>query len=266
MEINKKIGNLFKESRKKENYSLEDVQYLLKKECGIDLDVSNISRYENGAIKNMNPKYVRSFCKIYKLDFVKIFKELDFLIESDFKDEKIKNNKKDNIIEQLKDPIKMMSVPVYSSVAAGLGFIPDAEPIEHILIPELSGDCIGARVSGDSMEPTFYNGDIVIFKKDIEVGLGEIGIFQNKNTGEALVKRLKKKNGVYVLESDNHIFPDIEIKSNEIVCCGKVVNVVKKDLKKRSNPLIEKIESLDPKQQEIIEMMINGLLEKKWKL
>lgn len=171
--------------------------------------------------------------------------------------------KKDNIIDQLKDPIKMMSVPVYSSVAAGLGFIPDAEPIEHILIPELSGDCIGARVSGDSMEPTFYNGDIVIFKKDIEVGLGEIGIFQNKNTGEALVKRLKKKNGVYVLESDNHIFPDIEIKSNEIVCCGKVVNVVKKDLKKRSNPLIEKIESLDPKQQEIIEMMINGLLEKK---
>lgn len=168
--------------------------------------------------------------------------------------------KKDNIIDQLKDPIKMMSVPVYSSVAAGLGFIPDAEPIEHILIPELSGDCIGARVSGDSMEPTFYNGDIVIFKKDIEVGLGEIGIFQNKNTGEALVKRLKKKNGVYVLESDNHIFPDIEIKSNEIVCCGKVVNVVKKDLKKRVNPLQDLLDDIPADKLALAEKLLKTLI------
>ncbi|MHA4987009.1 helix-turn-helix domain-containing protein [Cetobacterium somerae] len=89
MDKNKEIGKLFKEARKKENYSLEDVQYLLKNECGLDLDVSNISRYENGTVKNMNPKYIRAFCKIYKLDFVKIFKELDFLDENDFKDEKV---------------------------------------------------------------------------------------------------------------------------------------------------------------------------------
>lgn len=88
MEKNKEIGNLFKEARKKENYSLEDVQYLLKNECGIDLDISNISRYEKGTVKNMNPKYIRAFCKIYKLDFVKIFKELDFLDENDFENEK----------------------------------------------------------------------------------------------------------------------------------------------------------------------------------
>ncbi|MGL5049218.1 MAG: S24 family peptidase, partial [Fusobacteriaceae bacterium] len=113
------------------------------------------------------------------------------------------------------------------------------------------------------MEQTFYDGDIVILKKEVEVGIGEIGVFQNRNTGEALVKRLKKKNGVYILESDNHLFRDIEIKTDEIVCCGKVISVVKKDLKKRINPLIEKIEMLDPKQQEILEMMINGLLDKK---
>ncbi|MGL6169144.1 MAG: S24 family peptidase, partial [Fusobacteriaceae bacterium] len=124
-------------------------------------------------------------------------------------------------------------------------------------------ECIGAKVSGDSMEQTFYDGDIVILKKEVEVGIGEIGVFQNRNTGEALVKRLKKKNGVYILESDNHLFRDIEIKTDEIVCCGKVISVVKKDLKKRINPLIEKIEMLDPKQQEILEMMINGLLDKK---
>ena len=170
--------------------------------------------------------------------------------------------KKDYIVEQLKEPIKMITIPVYSSVAAEMGYIPDVEPIDFITIPETSGECIGIRVQGDSMEPTFYNNDIVVLKKDIEVNLGEIGVFLNKLSGEALVKRLKKKNGIFVLESDNHIFKDIEINSDEIYCCGKVINIVKKDLKKRTNPLIEKIESLDPKQQEVLEMMINGLLDK----
>lgn len=169
----------------------------------------------------------------------------------------------DEIVAQIKDPIKMMSIPVFESVAAGVGYIPGAEPIDYIMIPETSGECVAIKVNGDSMEPTFFSGDLVVLKKEIEVGLGEIGVFLNKSTGEAVVKRLKKKNGVYVLESDNHIFKDIEIKTSEIVCCGKVVNVVKKDLRKKANPLLEKIESLDPKQQEIIEMMINGLLSKK---
>lgn len=254
-EMKVKIGNKIKKRREELGYSTN----LMELKTGINK--ADLSRIENGKKNKINPIYLKEISKALKMNQVELFTMAGFIDEEHIKKEF--NKAANNILEQLKDPIKMMSIPVYSSVAAGLGFIPDSEPIEYILIPELSGECIGAKVSGDSMEPTFYNGDIVIFKKDIEVGLGEIGIFQNKNTGEALVKRLKKKNGVYVLESDNHIFPDIEIKSNEIVCCGKVVNVVKKDLKKRSNPLIEKIESLDPKQQEIIEMMINGLLEKK---
>lgn len=170
--------------------------------------------------------------------------------------------KKDYVTEQLKDPIKMKIIPVYSSVAAGMGYIPDAGPINFITIPETSGDCVAIRVQGDSMEPTFYNNDIIVLKKDIEVNLDEIGVFLNKVSGESIVKRLKKKNGIYVLESDNHIFKDIEINSDEIYCCGKVINVVKKDLKKRINPLAERIELLNQKQQEILEMMIDGLLDK----
>lgn len=171
--------------------------------------------------------------------------------------------KKDYILEQIKDPIKMMTIPVYESVAAGVGVIPDAQPIDYISIPEMTGECVAIKVKGDSMEPTFDEGDLIVLKKEIEVFVGEIGVFLNKSTGDAVVKRLKKKNGTYLLESDNHIFKDIEFKTDEIVCCGKVVNVVKNNLKNRSNPLLEKLESLDPSQQKIIEMMINGLLEKK---
>ncbi|MGL5051425.1 MAG: helix-turn-helix domain-containing protein, partial [Fusobacteriaceae bacterium] len=60
-----------------------------------------------------------------------------------------KDAKSRNMVEHLNDPIKMMSVPVFSSVAAGLGFIPDCEPMDYINVPETSGECIGAKVSGD---------------------------------------------------------------------------------------------------------------------
>lgn len=83
MEKNKLVGNIFKTKRIEEKYSLEDVQYLLKKECNIELDISNISRYEKGTVKNMNPKYIRGLCKIYKLDYIQIFKELEFLEAND---------------------------------------------------------------------------------------------------------------------------------------------------------------------------------------
>lgn len=168
--------------------------------------------------------------------------------------------KKYNIVEQLKDPIKMMVIPVYSSVAAGMGYIPDAEPVDFITIPETSGECVGIKVQGDSMEPTFYTNDIVVLKKDVEVGLGEIGVFINKSSGESLVKRLKKKNGIFVLESDNHIFRDIEIKSDEICCCGKVINVVKKDLKKRVNPLQELLDDIPADKLALAEKLLKTLI------
>lgn len=171
-----------------------------------------------------------------------------------------RETKKDYIVEQLKEPIKMMVIPVYSSVAAGMGYIPDAEPVDFITIPETSGECIGIKVQGDSMEPTFYNGDIVVLKKEHEVELSEIGVFINKSTGESLVKRLKKKNGVFVLESDNHIFRDIEIKSDEICCCGKVVNVVKKDLRKRVNPLQELIDDIPADKIALAEKLLKTLI------
>lgn len=164
------------------------------------------------------------------------------------------------IKKQLKDPIKMITIPVYESVAAGMGYIPEATPIDYISIPEISGECIAIKVIGDSMEPTFYSNDLVVLKKDIEVLVGEIGVFLNKSTGEAVVKRLKKKNGVYVLESDNHIFKDMEIKTDEMVCCGKVINVIKKDLRKKINPLQQLLDEIPGDKLELAEKLLKTLI------
>lgn len=235
---------------------------MLREKKGLSMEqLAEKAKVSKGIIGEIERDKTRSTVKT--LNKIADALELTISEKNDLDNAFLQKNTSDINVLSIGDPIKMMVIPVFSSVAAGMGYIPDAEPIDFISIPEVSGECIGIRVDGDSMEPTFYNNDIVVIKKDIEVGLGEIGVFLNKHSGESLVKRLKKRNGVFILESDNHIFKDIEIKSDEICCCGKVINVVKKDLKKRVNPLIEKIEMLDPKQQEILEMMINGLIDKK---
>ncbi|MGL5745415.1 MAG: LexA family transcriptional regulator [Cetobacterium sp.] len=251
------LGKLLKNLRNKKGYSLVKLQEISGVTQGY---ISDIENERKGVVPKkdkledilnaLNPTEEE------KEEIVKLYSELILTDEM----LKIVARTNTDFLERLNDPVKMMTIPVFSSVAAGLGFIPDSEPVEYITIPELAGDCIGARVSGDSMETTFYDGDIVVLKKEIEVNVGEIGVFQNRNTGEALVKRLKKKNGVYVLESDNHIFKDIEIKTDEIVCCGKVVNVVKKDLKKRCNPLLELLDDIPADKIELAEKLLKTLI------
>ena len=160
---------------------------------------------------------------------------------------------------------KLKTIPVYSSVSAGLGRVPDAEPIDFISIPETTGDVVAVKVTGNSMEPTFSDGDIVVIKKDVEINVGEVGVFfLNEYDGEGVVKRLKYKNGVYVLESDNPSYEDKEIGSDVIISCGKVVNIIKTDLsKKRVDPLTEKLEKLDQNQRAMLESMLDGLIGRK---
>lgn len=82
-EKNKEIGKILKENRKKLGYSLEDVKILLKKDFNIDLDTSNISRYENGTVKNMNAAFLRALCKVNKVDYISIFKDLGYVDPED---------------------------------------------------------------------------------------------------------------------------------------------------------------------------------------
>lgn len=244
------LGSLLKRRREELGYSTNYI------EIQTGINKADLSRIENGKKKKINPIYLKELSNILKLNQIELFNIAGFI------DDKYLIKNDDFIIKQLKDPINMITIPVYSSVAAGMGYVPESEPIDFISIPETSGESVGIKVKGDSMEPTFYNGDIVVLKKDVEVNLGEVGVFIDKSTGESFVKRLKRKNGVYLLESDNHIFADKEINTDEIVCCGKVINVVKRDLRKKIDPLYEMLDKLEPSQRNIIEMMIKGLLEK----
>ena len=112
-------------------------------------------------------------------------------------------------------------VPYYGEVAsAGTGqFVFDDIPPELIEIENCMENMhvnFAIGVNGDSMEPTYSDGDTLLVEKQNSINVGEIGIFMID--GEAFVKEL----GNGVLISHNKDYEDKKINENTI-CLGKVI-------------------------------------------
>ena len=244
------FATYFSNFLEKNNYKLDYVAQEM------DSAKSTMSHYKNGE-RIPQDDFVERFIKVFHFSEV----EGNFirnLVNRDKTPELIKKQ-----LDKLELQVKMRTIPVYASVSAGLGRMPESEPVDFISIPDISGDVVAVKVSGDSMEPTFSEGDIVVIKKDVEINIGEVGVFfLDEYSGDGVVKRLKYKNGKHVLESDNHSYDDIEIESTKIITCGKVVNIVKSDLsKKTADPLMEKLDKLDANQRAMLESMLDGLIK-----
>ncbi len=113
-------------------------------------------------------------------------------------------------------------VPYYGHVAsAGTGqYVFDDIPPEMIEIENEMDNMhvdFAIGVNGDSMKPTYHDGDTLLIKKQSEICVGEIGIFMIN--GEAFVKEL----GDGVLISHNKKYKDIHI-NDSVICLGKVIS------------------------------------------
>ena len=88
-------------------------------------------------------------------------------------------------------PFRLISY-YYKNASAGTGkLIIDNVPEDDIEIPDIPeyrNVSYAIGVNGDSMEPTYQDGDILLVEATQEIRIGEIGIFQIN--GEAYVKKL----------------------------------------------------------------------------
>ena len=83
-------------------------------------------------------------------------------------------NKTSRIIQFVEMPVSNLSV------SAGTGAFLDEGSFEMVSFPVSSvpdGADFGVRVSGDSMEPVYHDGQIVWVKQCDRVNIGEVGIF-----------------------------------------------------------------------------------------
>ena len=120
-----------------------------------------------------------------------------------------------------------MTVLLYDlPVSAGPGVYLDDSIAEEISIPsneKTSSTDFALRISGNSMEPKYHDGDIVIVEDTDSVEIGELGIFVLDGNGYF------KKFGGDRLISLNEEYGDILLRDYaEAVCCGRVIGKLKR--------------------------------------
>ena len=92
--------------------------------------------------------------------------------------------------------------------------------IDESILPE--DTTFGVRISGDSMEPEFHDGQIAWVLQQESVANGEIGIFALN--GEAYIKKLQNdKEGIFLI-SLNEKYAPIKVSENDrLDIFGKVL-------------------------------------------
>ena len=124
--------------------------------------------------------------------------------------------------------LRRRSIGLYDMpVSAGIGeFLADATRIEDIVIPDdprTAEADYALRINGDSMEPRYHSGDVVLVQSSDTVEEGELGIFVLDGSGYF------KKYGGDCLISLNTKYPPIPLRDfAEVACCGRVVGKLKK--------------------------------------
>ena len=124
--------------------------------------------------------------------------------------------------------LRRRSIDLYDMpVSAGVGeFLTDANRIEDIVIPDDARTAeadFALRINGDSMEPRYHSGDILLVQSTDTVEEGELGIFVLDGSG------FFKKYGGDCLISLNTNYPPIRLKDfQNVACCGRVVGKLKR--------------------------------------
>ena len=123
------------------------------------------------------------------------------------------------------DETEYLYMPFFDlPVSAGTGVYLDSEDAKKIRVPaddETRKSDYVLRVSGDSMEPRYYDGDLVLVKQQQHIEEGEVGIFLYN--GEGYIKIF----GGDRLISLNPKFKDMILNENDqIVCLGRVEGIL----------------------------------------
>ncbi len=247
----KDFSNKLKDLRLKAGYSQKDVYEHFK------IPQSTFSSWEVGKSEPSGEMLIK-LCEFYKCDLVKEFstdedlnyKEWNMIEMYRSLDDKGKNHidyelnreservnelqKQSEYIKKLETTdgnnesnIDMRIINYYYRVAsAGTGqIIFDMPPTKRIEIPntlEYRKVDYAIGVNGNSMEPTFHDGDMLLVEMTEDIEIGDIGIFRVDN--ESYVKKL----GETELLSINPAARNIPL--NETAkCMGKVIDKMPTD-------------------------------------
>ena len=123
-------------------------------------------------------------------------------------------------------------IPLYGDVAAGLPIYANPDVQGHFAISSdlaIRGKHFALSIRGDSMEPKFYNGDIIVVREQPFVEFGQIGVVQIDGES-ATCKKVKQTAAGLELHplNPNHdvqFYTKKEVRDRNISVLGLVVAV-----------------------------------------
>ena len=192
-----------KSRRKELNLTLEQVGDL------VGVGKSTVRKWETGDIENMKRDKIVKLAKALRVSpsYIMGIEEEQPQIET----------------------LPVKKIPVVSRISAGLPIYSEENLIDYIYFAtnKLNYDKeeFGLKVSGDSMDKIFQDGDIVVVEKDSIVENGQLGVVMI-NGYNATVKRIRYKGDQVILipESNNtNHYPQVYGKNDEVKIIGRVV-------------------------------------------
>ena len=179
---------------------------------------------------NTNIKQLTNNLSIAENNIIKKYRTLDKygketvsgVLEFEYK--RCREQEKDEISASIEPNIIYLPDPIQSA-SAGHGQLADDDTANMIAIQAntiTSKANYIMRVSGDSMEPKFFDGQRVLVRNQPSVDLGEIGIFLID--GERYIKIYRGNH----LESANPNYPDVQFDEYS-KCLGRVLDILKDD-------------------------------------
>lgn len=220
---NKELGKYLKDSRNAKGLSLRQVNKIS------DISYSHLNMIENGK-RNVTPALLKNLAKLYGLDYIDLYEKAGYidLIE----DEKKDMLKKIGAIP-LSD-IKTTKIPVLGKVKAGYNYLAQENIIDYIAFNIDGADkenYYALYVIGDSMEPLFDDGDIVIVHKQNDFNNGDNCVILI-NGDEATIKKVYKGTTGIKLQAVNPYYPPRIFTEEEIRDLPvKVIGVVEKSIR-----------------------------------
>lgn len=231
MEDKEKLRKIIGDTRKEKNIARDKVSELLKRK-GVDYAESSLLRYENGQIKTIRAEVIKGLSEILGLNVVEMYKLAGLIEEKDFP--KKGNAEPSNVTDEVFE--SFVRIPLYGMASAGNGLIESEESnIEYINIPKLNGNVkksdFATRVKGDSMEPYYHNGDIIVVdvsNQDIRTLNGKEALIYYDDNKYLKLVHFEPGTGNLFLRSYNVAYSDIKVENREVetLSCKGTVSMV----------------------------------------
>lgn len=156
--------------------------------------------------------------------------DIDILAKEDL--EQIKERQEERL-KYYSEQIRAVRIPVLGRVQAGIPIDAQEEILDwEEITPNMafSGDYFALQVKGDSMEPKFSEGDVVIVRQQGDAESGDIVIAMVNGNDATIKKLMKYENGGIALVASNPLYQPMHFSEQDIMekpvqIIGKVVEL-----------------------------------------